>query len=604
MDWKKELAELKAMLDSGVITQEEFNTEKAQVFRARYAQSPQPASPEAVSKIGAYHLLSKIGHGGMGEVFRARHINEAKALAQGGDVAIKLIHPQYAQNPDFRERFDQEASLGLKLSHPGIVKVYDLIEDGSQLALVMELVRGVSLAKKIGVHTGPIPFERAHLMFERLLDTVEYAHSKGVIHRDIKPENVMLLPDDSIKILDFGIAKDRERSHTKTGMGIGTIDYMAPEQFMDAKNVDEMADIYALGITLYEILAGRLPWDKLESEYQIMKRKEAERLPPPTRFYPYIPKHVVAAIKKSTRTALSQRTRTIKDFRKALIAPVKTAPLHTPIFQDLQPPEQQEKKGSTSVPEIKDRTVKPMEISPFYLPLEQQESNLLSWILAGLTLIGLLVFTGDLLTQRSDECPEECPEECTMDGKCPKASKKIKASEEDQGLDNDIDYGSGQNPKAQQRQRPREKGTPPPRRNPDGNSQGTGPKNSPAPQPAEGSSAGKNKAESAGTGSTGNNGSSGQSSEKKDKPVENKDPGPRSGKELKKEMEERAYGVYGKAIAQDAAEECKRDGQNVTRGDFRACCKTEVPAYAKTYVGKGCENEKLELCIRKCASYY
>ena len=123
---------------------------------------------------------------------------------------------------------------------------------------------------------GPIPWPKAKIYFDKVVEAVSYAHSMQIVHRDIKPENIMVLDDESIRILDFGIAKDVEASKTKTGTGMGTVNYWTPEQYRDAKNVDHRADIYALGMTLYEMVAGRLPWEAETTEFDILNIKKSD----------------------------------------------------------------------------------------------------------------------------------------------------------------------------------------------------------------------------------------------------------------------------------------------------------------------------------------
>jgi serine/threonine protein kinase len=313
-DWMDRLDKLTSLKDKGAITEKEFQAEKQSILASRNHQS----SSLELSKIGSYRILSKIGEGGMGTVYQAIHQTAGIAERQGGEVAIKVMHAQYAQNPDLRARFEREATVCLKLDHPGIVRVYDLLEDQGQLGLVMEMVDGKPLSVIIGEEVGPIPWDTATGLFFQLLDAVDYAHNNGVVHRDIKPENVMVTEDQKIKILDFGIAKDLSAGKTKTGTGMGTVSYMAPEQYTDAKTVDHRADIYALGMTLYEMLAGRLPWESGETEYAIQKQKEAQSLPPPTDFYPYIPEHVVAAIQQSIAKDIASRTNSCSNFTDLL----------------------------------------------------------------------------------------------------------------------------------------------------------------------------------------------------------------------------------------------------------------------------------------------
>ena len=329
------MKDLFALLQQGALTQAEYDQQKAALLAITSGpppglSGPPPAGsdPSIPSQVGAYKIIAPIGQGGMGAVYRGRHRSDTIAERQGGDVAIKVMHAQYARNPDFISRFEREASLGLKLDHPGIVKVHDLVVDAGTLALVMELVEGRSLADLIGKEVGPIPWPRAWPMFEQLLDAVEYAHDQGVIHRDLKPENVMVTPDGRLKILDFGIAKEAGGSGmTATGSGMGTVDYMAPEQHTDAKNVDERADVYALGMTLYEMLAGRLPWGDEVDAVGVLHRKLSGAIPPPTDFYPDIPPEVTQSVTQALLPTPARRPRTPGKLRKALGQPVhRTTP--------------------------------------------------------------------------------------------------------------------------------------------------------------------------------------------------------------------------------------------------------------------------------------
>ena len=271
-----------------------------------------------LQEVGAYDLLEVIGEGGCGIVYRARHRTEAIAMRQGGDVCVKTMHTQYANDAAFRARFEREAALGLKLDHQGIVKVHDLVIDAGMLALVMELVEGRSLASLIGQETGPIPWPRAWPLFEQLLDAVGHAHKHGVIHRDLKPDNVMVSADGTLKVLDFGIAKEAGASATRTNRSMGTVDYMAPEQHTDAKNVDRRADIFALGMTLYEMLAGRLPWGGELDAGGVLYQKMTGEIPPPTDFYPGIPTAIATVLMSALATEREARPASVEELRKAL----------------------------------------------------------------------------------------------------------------------------------------------------------------------------------------------------------------------------------------------------------------------------------------------
>ena len=250
--------------------------------------------PGIIPDVGDYRVIEQIGRGGMGMVYRARHRDPAAAAQDGGDVCIKKMHAQLTREADYCDRFQREAALGESLNHDGIVKVLSHLDD--ELALIMELVKGRSLARHIGRETGPIPWHRAWPLFQQLLAAVGYAHEHGVIHRDLKPDNVMLTKGDKIKVLDFGLAKGFGPGATRTGTGLGTAHYMAPEQHHDAKNVDRRADIYALGMTLYVMLAGRLPWGRKVNLLDLLLQKRNAEIPLPTKFYPDIPVPVVNVV--------------------------------------------------------------------------------------------------------------------------------------------------------------------------------------------------------------------------------------------------------------------------------------------------------------------
>jgi serine/threonine protein kinase len=318
-----ELERWAALLDRGLITREEFDQEK-RILMANATNASNPSlgggsQPGIGKSLGAYNILGMVGSGGMGVVYRARHRSAQIAKRQGGDVALKVLHAQYSQDPVFQERFEREATLGLKLNHPGIVKVHDLIvAEGGRLALAMELVKGQELSDLIGKVRGPIPWREALAMFDGLLDAVSHAHSEGVVHRDLKPENVMLCEGGVLKVLDFGIARDESSGKTKTGTGMGTVDYMAPEQYTDASKVDARADIYALGITLYEMVSGRLPWAANATEFEVLTTKADGQVPPPTQFYPDIPPELVTVIAQAMDVNLSRRCQSADAFRSAL----------------------------------------------------------------------------------------------------------------------------------------------------------------------------------------------------------------------------------------------------------------------------------------------
>jgi serine/threonine-protein kinase len=217
----------------------------------------------AGSRLGPYEILSPLGAGGMGEVWRAR---DARL---GRDVAIKVLPAAFAADADRLARFRREAQVLAALNHPHIAAIHGVEESGATEALVLELVEGETLAERLA--GGPLPIEEALEISRQIADGLAAAHERGIVHRDLKPANVKLTPEGKVKILDFGLAKalagdgsspDVSRSPTLTaeatqaGIVIGTAAYMSPEQAR-GKSVDKRADIWAFGAVLYEMLSGR-----------------------------------------------------------------------------------------------------------------------------------------------------------------------------------------------------------------------------------------------------------------------------------------------------------------------------------------------------------
>lgn len=251
----------------------------------------------------------------MGTVYRAKH----RFL----DIyaAIKVLHIQYSKNPQFKERFINEAVALSKLDSPYIVKIRDFFEEDQNLFLVMEYVRGIGLDQYIRNVFGPIPEYRSKEIFRKILAGVHSAHLKGVIHRDIKPSNIILENDDTPKILDFGIAKLMDTNHSLTNPGsrMGSVIYMSPEQIL-GRNVDLKTDIYSLGITLYEMITGKNPYDTLNAtEYVINSMIVNEPIPSPRTIYPHISADIEEIILKATSKNANDRYNSCEEFLSSIV---------------------------------------------------------------------------------------------------------------------------------------------------------------------------------------------------------------------------------------------------------------------------------------------
>ncbi len=202
--------------------------------------------------VGQYLLTTVLGGGGMATVYRGEHVSGI-----GMTAAVKKLHPHLAIDERIKQRLRIEAQALVRLQHPNIVRIIDFVESKDVCALVTELVEGRTLRVVMEEGSRPMPLTQAVMLLRQMLHAVGHAHKQQCLHRDIKPGNVMVTPDGQVKVLDFGIAAllDRDRM-TGTGISLGTPVYMAPEQIDGTELLDERADIYALGVTFWEMLAG------------------------------------------------------------------------------------------------------------------------------------------------------------------------------------------------------------------------------------------------------------------------------------------------------------------------------------------------------------
>ncbi len=264
-------------------------------------------------QIANYNVISLLGSGGMGDVYLAEH----KLI--GRKVAIKSLHANLINSKQLRKRFKSEASALALLEHKGIVGLHDYIESNDGLYLIMEYVEGQQLDEYINKETGPIVEEKLIPLFTQLLQTFDYLHKKKIVHRDIKPSNILIDNDGKTKLLDFGIAKILEETNslTKTGSQMGTILYMSPEQVRGEK-VDQLSDIYSLGVLLFHMATGKCPYDTTANEYHIFKKIDNEPLPKASSIYPGISGHLEAIIQFATAKKKSERIQSCEEFKELI----------------------------------------------------------------------------------------------------------------------------------------------------------------------------------------------------------------------------------------------------------------------------------------------
>lgn len=260
--------------------------------------------------IGNYKIIEKIGQGGMGEVYKAVDVNLDRT------VAIKVLPRELSQDASLIQRFQAEAKTQAQLNHPNICTLYSLFKYNEQLLMVMEFVEGQDLDHMIR-QRGPTPFQEAVPLFQQALFGLSQAHRMGVIHRDIKPSNFIVNKQGVVKVMDFGIARVLGQSRmTRTGVAVGTLFYMSPEQIM-GKEVDFRGDIYSLGITLFELLTGTVPF-QVTTDFEIMNAHVKETPPPPSKAYPYLPKVFDKVVARALEKDPAKRFQTVEEFSQAL----------------------------------------------------------------------------------------------------------------------------------------------------------------------------------------------------------------------------------------------------------------------------------------------
>ncbi|HEX2909995.1 MAG TPA: Stk1 family PASTA domain-containing Ser/Thr kinase [Chloroflexia bacterium] len=257
-----------------------------------------------------YELQSKVGDGGMAAVYKALD------LKLNRPVAIKILRDSYAADPQFLQRFKREAEQAASLNHPNIVRVFDVGDEGDLHYIVMEYVEGTNL-KDLIMREAPFPTQRALEIGAEICDAISYAHSTGLIHRDIKPQNILIDRSGRVKVTDFGIAKSSNAATlTEAGITLGTVHYFSPEQAKGLQVLPQ-SDIYSIGVVLYEMLTGHIPFDSDNPVALALKHIE-EPPPPLRRFNPNVPTAVEQIVLKTLSKNPQQRYASADQLARAL----------------------------------------------------------------------------------------------------------------------------------------------------------------------------------------------------------------------------------------------------------------------------------------------
>ena len=272
-----------------------------------------------------YRVTGRIGHGGMSEVYEALDIINRRV------VAVKMIREEVMKNPINFKRFQNEATIAASLRHINIVQVFDHGTIEGRPYIINEYVNGPTLKDVLDLNN-KLSLQEAISVMLQLTSALQYAHSRGVVHRDVKPQNLFMMPDGLIKLGDFGIAESENVVNEEgTKDIIGSVHYLAPE-ISTGKPASPQSDIYAAGVTFFELITGHVPFDG-DSSVNIAVAHIREKFPSPKKFIPFCPKEVERIINKATAKTLKQRYQSAKE-------------LHTDLLNIQQHPEMLNEKKS------------------------------------------------------------------------------------------------------------------------------------------------------------------------------------------------------------------------------------------------------------------
>ena len=267
-----------------------------------------------------YRVIRLLGEGGMGAVYEVEHIGVGKRLA------IKMLHAHYARQPEAVKRFAREARAAAAIGHPNIVEVIDTGVHRSEPYMVMELLRGETLAERLA-RAAPITTREVCGVIGCVLSALASAHAKGIVHRDLKPENVFLAEyggTTTLKLLDFGVSKVRHEAGTlfettQEGLPVGTPAYMAPEQWMGRRDIDHRADLFAVGVMLFEMLTGGFPYEGASQGELFLEIVRGSEAPPlPSSIAPGVPRAIDVVVLRALRREREERFQSAREFLDAL----------------------------------------------------------------------------------------------------------------------------------------------------------------------------------------------------------------------------------------------------------------------------------------------
>lgn len=347
--------------------------------------------------IDKYLLESLIGRGGMAEVYKSVHPD------LGRELAIKVLHPHLTDTDGFIERFRREARAAASLRHPHIVQIYDfaVTEDGLYY-MVMEYVEGQPLDEYLKQNKDKLPLETIQQLFLQIASAVQYAHKQGIVHRDLKPANILLDTEEQLYLADFGIAQIVGASRlTQSGTASGTPAYMAPEQVM-GQTITHAVDIYALGIILYQMVTGHLPYED-DNPATMLIKQATEPPPPPSIFVPTVPSEVEKVILKSLEKDPANRFASVAEMMTALQE--ATTDSVVTLTESRLAPDTYLAEPDVTIPSVPEPEL-PMAVSPTPSPAPPAEPTkppMWVWPIAGLAVIAVILIAVFMRDGRANE---------------------------------------------------------------------------------------------------------------------------------------------------------------------------------------------------------